>query len=400
MMHGLNFIGKRLLVIGAGLAQVGGIRKAAELGCHVIVIDGNFSAPGFKYAQEYEPIDFSDKEKVVLFGKSCSIDGVVSFSCEAALPAVAAVAKTCKLPGLTSEQVQLVSNKYKLRQHCKSTGIPVPAFGQVLDLEQCRDVCLEVGFPCVVKPVDSSGSRGVTLVRNDDDVSAAYSRARAYATDGVLIEEFMEGPESSVEGFVLADGVSVVALSDKVRTSPPYLLDTDVIFPTRYSGKEVEAIKEMAIKIMSSVSVCPTPFHMEVLMTGKGPRLVEVGLRGPGFKVFSHIIPRVSGVDVLAATIALAFGQEVHFEPRNICASVLKFIAGRDGTIHSIHGVDEARAIEGVYEVELYVKPGEMAHCLRSGSDRLGHIMVFADTSEDAIDIADCAAEKIQVRYV
>ncbi len=387
------------MVIGAGSAQAAGIRRARELGCHVIAVDGNPNSPGFKEASEYVALDFSKTDEVVKLASKKKIDAVMTVSCDAALYAVAEVVEKLNLPGLNHKMVDSALNKYNLRKNCAAAGIPVPFFAPSYSLEECCDACKKAKYPCVVKPMDSSGSRGVTFVNNDSQIPEAYERAKQNTKTGVLVESFMPGVESSVEGFVLSDGVHIEALSDKIRTPPPYLLDTDVIFPTKYEGKQLQDIKNMAISVMECLHLNPTPFHMEMMITPEGPRLVEVGLRGPGFKVFSHIIPKVTGFDVLKANIEVSFGINPKFKTRNVCASVIKFIAGRCGVVKSISGIDEARKIPGVDEIEIYVKPGDKTHELKSGADRIGHILVYSETREKALETAEDAAQKVKVEY-
>ncbi len=395
----MKFQSKKLLVIGAGTAQEQGIRRARELGCIVTAIDANPNSPGFICADKHAVIDFSNLEKVVEFASGKDFDGVMTFSCDAALHSVAEIVERFNLPGLNHRMVDSALNKYKLRQNCAKAGIPGPRFLPVNSFDEGLSACREIGFPCVIKPMDSSGSRGVSLLSSEKDFPSAYSLASNYAKSGVMLESFMEGVESSVEGFVLSDGVHIEAFSDKIRTKPPYLLDTDVIFPTAYEGEKLEAMRAMAVSVMECLKLNPTPFHMEMMMTPDGPRLVEVGLRGPGFKVFSHIIPKVSGFDVLAANIAISLGENPQFHSAQVCASVIKFIAGQEGTVKTISGVDDARRIEGVDEIEIYVKPGDRTRALKSGSDRIGHILAYAKNRADAISVANHAASIIQIAY-
>ncbi len=390
---------KKLLVIGAGTAQAAGIKRAKELGCHVIAIDGNADSPGFKFTNEFEALDFSKVGKVVELAKKKKIDAVMTFCCDAALHSVAEVVEKLSLPGLNHEMVDRGLNKFNLRKICSVAGIPVPFFAPAYSLEECSEKCGKAGFPCVVKPMDSSGSRGVTLVNSDCEVRKAYDSAKGHTKSGVLIESFMHGVESSVEGFVLKDAVHIVTLSDKIRTPPPYLLDTDVIFPSKYIDPLLSDTKSMAVNIMKSLKLNPTPFHMEVMITPDGPRIVEVGLRGPGFKVFTHIIPKVTGVDVLYANIAVSFGINPEINPSNVCASAIKFIAGKEGIVKSIERVEEVRKMKGVEEIEIYVKPGDKTRNLTSGADRIGHILVYSDSRENAVKTADKAAGIIKIGY-
>ena len=397
---GIKGLNKTLLVIGAGSAQIKGIERAKEIGCRVIAIDGSPHAPGLAAADETIVVNFTDARALNVAIKNLTFDAVVAFACEAALPAIARIAHARGLPGLSPEQAALGRNKFAVRERCRKAGIATPFYKRANTSGDARKACEAAGFPCVIKPVDSAGSRGVTLISHAEEVVQAFERAAAASSlKSVLIEEFMYGMESSVEGFVLQDGVHILALSDKIRTLPPYLLDTEVIFPTQYSGKLFDEIKEMATRVVQCLELSPTPFHMEMMVTPKGPMLVEVGLRGPGFKVFSEMIPRVTGIDVIEASIRLAFGLPVRFPKPTSKGAVIKFFAGRKGVVRTIDGVESSRKVPGIEEVELYVKPGDKTRDLTSSSDRLGHVIAYANDRQTAIAAADKAFGKTRIGY-
>jgi biotin carboxylase len=202
----------------------------------------------------------------------------------------------------------------------------------------------------------------------------------------VLIEEFMEGEESSVEAFVYENKINILALSDKIRTAPPYLLDTTVIFPSAYPLEIQNNTIEIAKKAINAVGIDMGAVHFEVMMTLSGPIPVEIAARGAGFKVYSDILPKVTGIDILKATIQCALGESANLTRIKEMASVLKFIEAKPGKIKKITNLDTAKEIPGIYEIEIYKKPGEIIKPLKSGDDRIGHIISFGDSREDAIN--------------
>lgn len=188
-----------------------------------------------------------------------------------------------------------------------------------------------------------------------------------------------------------------VGLSDKIRTPPPYLLDTAVLFPSRQPAAIQEAAVDLVARAASALGIDNAPIHAEVMVTPKGPMMVELAARGPGFKVFTDMIPWSSGIDVLANLIALSLGEATSFPAPLERGSVLLFPPARPGRVRAVTGVEAGRAVPHVVDLEIYVKPGESVRLLTSGSDRVGHIIALADTREAAETAARTAERAVTI---
>jgi biotin carboxylase len=380
-----------LLLIGAGNAQIEGINTAKNLGFKVIAIDGDPNAPGLKKADVGIVSDVRDYKNAVKIAKKYNITATTTISSEVCLPTVAAINEICGLPGILPEKTSLVTNKGEMRIKYKKYNVPSPQFYVINDRSELKEAAQQINYPSVIKPVDSSGSKGVALVQCFSQLENAYSSARSFSNLGkVILEEFMDGEEVSVEAFVVNGNINILTLSDKLRTSPPYLLDTCVIFPSKYPENLQNEIKSVACSAIRALELDNCPIHVELLLTDGGPKIVELAARGAGFQVYTHMIPHVTGVSPVEVQLRLLRGEEPEIKVHNpLKGACIRFWEGKNGFVKSISGEDTAKKLQGVMDLQIYASVGSKVNNLKSGVDRLGHLITYGDTSDEAVQIAD-----------
>ena len=389
---------RKVLIIGAGPVQVAGIKRAQEMGFTVVATDGNPKAPGLQIADIPVVMDVKDIPSTIALAKRHRVDGVLCVAVEVAVKTVAAVAHELGLSALSPEAAENATDKHRMRTLWAANSIPSPISYPCMSLAEAQTAAREVGFPTVVKPADNAGSRGVSKVERIEDLPTAYEKALGYARNGmVLVEEFMPGVEMSVEALAYEGEVYVMALSDKIRTKPPYLLDTTVLFPSEHPPHIQERAKEIVAAAIKALGIDMSPVHAEVMVTPHGPVMVELAARGPGFKVFTDMIPWVTGVDVVKELIKLSVGEEPDLRSKLNRGSVLRFPEMPPGLVKRVEGVDEAKQIEGISDLEIYIKPGDIVRPLTSGSDRVGHIISIAETREEAVEIVKQAESILRI---
>jgi biotin carboxylase len=248
-----------------------------------------------------------------------------------------------------------------------------------------------------VKPVDNAGSRGVSRIDKVEDIKEAYLSAKDFSRVGdLLIEEFMDGQEVAVDAFIYKKDMYVLTVSDKIRTDPPYLLDTTVIFPSSYPDDIINEVCKIAMKAsVYAVGIDNSPIHVEIMVTREGPKMVELAARGAGFKVYSDILPMITGVDTLNAAIKMCLDMGPDFSVKKKRAAVLKFFPNKLGKLKAIKGLDAVKNLKGVVDLELYIKLGDIIKPLTCGSDRIGHVISLADTRKDALALVEQVEELI-----
>lgn len=391
---------ERLLFVAAGLAQTPAIHEARQIGHHVIAMDGDASAPGLAEADQSLVADIRDASEIVKAARQTGAQAILSVCCDVAMDAVAQACEELGLPGVPAAVVGVSRSKLLQRQAMKEAGLLVPSFEAVTTAEEAEHAWDAFQSPaCVIKPVDASGSRGVSFVDARDRVATAFELARQNSKSGrVMIESFMPGIEYSVEAWTVGAEVRVLATSEKVRTQPPYLLDRQVHFPDSLSVADRGTLVDHAVRAIQACGFRDCPVHLECIWSPQGPMIVELAARGAGFKVFTEMLPKVTGLSTARASIQAALGRRPDLEAKgNSMAASLVFIDPVPGVFQTATGVDKARALPGVSEVVIYAKQGQRLNELRSGSDRAGHVLVYGEDAATCRSMADNALSLIQL---
>ncbi len=388
-----------LVAITAGRWQRHGIVEARKAGLKVVAVDSDPDAEGFQYADKSICMDTNDYEGVVdaLQSLDISVQGAVSFCSEAGMLLAAHVREAFNLPGPRQALCRSLIDKGIQRRVWEKAGVPSPRFRTFTSKQAVLAAIPLFGFPSIIKPTDSSGSRGVTKLESiQDDLGEAVDRAFAYAKSGeVVLEACMVGTEFTVEVFCMQGVVNVLAISEKKKV--PGTRDTvarELATPDRPSDV-LARIADAVSKAFVALGYLDGPGHAEAILMADGSvGLVEVAGRGGGFMVFDKFVPLVSGVNIARLTAQQAVGMTLSPFRCSARAAVLRFFPTQPGILRAVHGFDEANKVPGV-EAGCFVKPGiSFSHAMADG-DRLGYILSCAETVVEAQRCADLAEGKV-----
>lgn len=376
----------RVLFVGAGPSQLPAIRHARSLGYEPYAVDADPGAVGFEFAAGFDVGDIRDPEFIKACAQRYDVKAIVAVATDVAVPAVARACASLGFPSISVEAADISVNKLLQRQRMKAAGLVVPAFKPFQSVDEALVSAEQIGFPIVIKPIDSAGSRGVRLVQDPSGVIQAAEDALAVSRSKVCVaEEFIEGAEVSVEGFVVDGMFHAICISEKTRTPPPYLLDMAVHFPDSLSLDERAVIIAVASQAVAACGLDNCPVHMELLRSARGPVVVELAARGAGFRVFTNILPYVTGIDTVKVQLQLALGEPFRIAPKEPPrGAVIIFLSPTPGKLKCVDGLDNARGVAGVQEAEVYIKPGTVMGELKCGADRIGHLIVFAESRQKA----------------
>lgn len=386
---------KNLMVLGAGIYQIPAIIAAKEMGCRVIALDGNAGAPGLKMADVLEVVDLRDVAGCIEIASKYPLDGVVSICTEVAVRTTAAVAEAKGLPGISRVAAIAATDKVVMRNKLVAAGIPCPGFKAVANLDDAQRAAREMGFPLIIKPVDNAGSRGVIRVENVDGLDWALANALAFSrTKKAIIEEFMVGVESTVEALSWDGECEILAMSDKRHVSFPNCVAVSLDYPPEFPADIQDEIKTVVLGAVRALGIDCGPTHTEVMVTDEGVKIVEVAARGGGFRVFSDMIPLVSGVDAVGETIKMALGEVPDIKAKKQQGAVLRFFnPNQTGKLQRVTGVETARSLPGVIDVQIDVKPGDEIGPVTSDGDRPGYLIATGRDRNEVMKRA-CLAEK------
>lgn len=299
----------KIAVLGANEPLIPFYRQAKSLGYQIIGIAIEKGAVCKEYCDKFYPISFADKEKVLEVCKKEKIDGITSFSLESALPTLVYVAKAMGLVSNSEESIAITQSKYSQRKALLDAGIPVPKFFLIKNVEELSIV--KCNFPIIVKPVDSGGSQGICKVESSDKLADAYHYAVSYSRSSlVIIEEFVDGREFSVEYISHQGKHYFLQITDKVTSGAPRFVEMQHHQPANISLAIKLRIKEMVEHALTALKIADSASHTEIKLNSRDELyIIETGARMGGDYISSDLVRLSTGYDFVDGAIKLAIGQ-------------------------------------------------------------------------------------------
>ena len=388
---------KRLLIIGASILQLPAIKKAKELGLYVAVADYNPNAIGIPYADEYYNVSTIDEEGVYEAAKAFGAEGIMTLATDMPMRSVAYACKKLGLVGISYDTAVKATDKGEMIKAFEAAGVERPWYYIISDPAKAQDVLDQITYPCITKPTDNAGSRGVMLVNNRQELENALSYSSENGRSGaVIVEEYMVGPEVSVEVIAWQGVPYVLQVTDKLTTGAPHFVEMGHSQPSRLHPADLEKIRDLACRAVKAVGIQNGPAHVEIMLTKDGPKMVELGARMGGDCITTHLVPLSTGVDMIKATIDICLGQTPDIEPIFAKGSAIRFFDVPCGTITAIEGVEAAEAITGVQEISFTKQAGDTAGEIGSSTDRAGFVIAQAATAAHAVNICEQVQETVQ----
>ena len=389
---------KKALIIGASILQLPAILKAKALGYYVGVIDYNPNAVGVPYADAFFEVSTIDIQGVAETAKAFRPDGIMTLATDMPMRSIAEAARVCELPGITMDTAIKATDKGEMIKAFAACGVAHPWFYIAQNEQAFAEAAEKATFPCIMKPTDNSGSRGVVLVHSKEELLREYSYTKdSSRSGGVIIEEYMTGSEVSVEVMVL-DGVPhVLQVTDKLTTGAPHFVEMGHSQPSMLGEENVRAIKDLAQRAVLAVGIQNGPAHVEIMLTKDGPKMVELGARMGGDCITTHLVPLSTGIDMVRATLEIACGETPDITQTLQKGSAIRYFDVPCGVIKDIRGTQEALAIPGVQELSFVKKVGDTAGEIGSSTDRVGFVIAQADTARQAIAICEEVLKTVQI---
>lgn len=408
----------RLLVLGAGPAQLGLLEAARARGLHVIAADRDPQAIGFEHADERAVISTDDEPALERLARARDVGGVISPGADWAVGVAARIAERIGLPHpIDSATAGLTTSKARQRERLTEAGVPQPrvvAPGE------------EPPLPCVVKPADQQGQRGLSVVRERGELEAAVAAAVEVSRGGgYLVEELVEGPEVTVNAISVDGAFLPLAVTDRLTAAPPaHGVALAHAWP---SVGDVEAAVDAARRAAAALGLRAGPSYTQIRLGREGPKVMELAARlGGGHD--AELVEAATGVPFNDVALDFALGLPV--DPRLLTSNRLLlgawkhgglpdsgsserasdslslgdvvtgvcvvFLVAPVGELRSVHGVEEAKAVEGVHWVRLYRRPGWRYGPLVRGADRAGAILAVGPSREEALERARRAAQAVR----
>jgi isopentenyl diphosphate isomerase/L-lactate dehydrogenase-like FMN-dependent dehydrogenase/biotin carboxylase len=383
---------KTILIIGGGLLQVPIIQTAKTMKLKTLVADMNPNSIGFQIADEKIIMSTKDLEGMVReakrYNQSKPIHGVITAGTDASMT-VAAVASAIGLPGIRFIDAEACSNKVKMRQRLKEHGLPIPRFAPVWSLQDAKDAVENLSFPLVMKPADNMGARGVIKVNQKEDIPHAFRHAKKFCPTGELIlEEYMEGPELSVDALAFQGQIRMTGIADRIIEREPFFIEIGHNMPSALPQQILDEVEDVMTRGMKALGIHLGAGKGDIKVTKDGVKIGEIAARLSGGFMSAFTYPLSTGVNLNRAALLIALGEHPdNLEPVVRRVSIERSLLATPGKLLQISGVDEAKKIDGVNEIFLQSKPGDVIKEPTNNIDKSGHVIISANTLDEANSI-------------
>lgn len=374
---------KKLLILGAGEMQLPIIEKAKSLDVYTIVADMNAAAIGMQYADRALVVSTMDLDMLKQYALELDIDGILTTS-DAPVSVVASISEELGLSAMSSNAAFICTNKYLQRKLFRENHIPTPFFC-LCDAKINLDSFCE--FPYIVKPVDSSASRGVQLVDNVEALRRAFDNAMSYSRHRqVLIESFITGREFSVETFTQNHKTSIVTITEKqvFGERQGYFVEDTHIEPARISELEYKLISDTVLGAIKLIGLNNCPSHTEIKLNATGAYIIEIACRLGGDYITSDLVPLSTGVDMLENLINCSLGIPIDIVHKYKKCSAIQFL----NTLNYERCVNFIKSSHSLSIVRYVIKPYS-DKVITSSLDRLGYIILQTDTMDELEEILE-----------
>lgn len=375
----------KALVVAGGVPQIELIRKLKERGIFTILADGSENCVARSCADRFYQIQIFDIDQVKELAVKEAVDFLITVCADQVLLVVAQVSEMLGLPCYIDYQTaQNVSDKLKMKRIFRDNGIPTSQYVEMKELD--FNEIAKLRYPLVVKPVDAYSSRGVRRAENREELIRYYAEAKEISrTGGVIVEEFCQGEEISVDAFIINGKAHILCVSnsDKILDDERFVIYRGKV-PVNASKAVLDEIESIAQKITDAFGLVNAPLLIQMISDGEHVSVLEFCARTGGNT--KYLLIRYScGVDVIDAAIDITLGRTPDIEKKDTGNKyvVNDFLYCRPGVFDHLEGFDELVERGVINEYHAIRGKGFICMGIRSSSDRVATFNIVAKTKEE-----------------
>lgn len=398
---------RTLLLLGGSRQQVVAIERARELGYRTVLCDYLPDNPGRLVADAFHLVSTTNRERVLEVARAEGAEGVIAYSSDPASSTAAYVAERLGLPTNPLASVEVMSGKHLFRKHLAEAGLPCPRAREFPCDTDLGELWREVGgfrMPVVVKPTDSSGSKGVTVLSSASELAAAVEYARGFSRNGLLIcEEYVGAAFPRVVGgdvFVRDGEVEFWGLMSCLRDARSPLVPVGKRIPSGLSEAQLGKVKEALRRLVTSLGVRFGELNVEVILgEGDVPYVLELGSRAGG-NMIPVQLSDASGVDLVRANVMCAMGDDPgDLSWEGACEGAFATYVLHSNVSGSFEGVELSGEISPhVYRTVAYARPGDRVEAFDGANKALGILFLRFDEERQMEGVLEDVARHVRVR--
>jgi biotin carboxylase len=387
---------RKLLVLGAGPAQLGLLSAARRLGLAVIAADRDPSAPGFRYAERRAIVSVEDEQALERLARAEEVGGVAAAGSDRPVGIAARIADRFGLPHPVSPEIAARAvSPLRRRETLAAAGLPQTAGSVVHTVDEAREATGQLGLPCVVRAADRPGAGRVarSAAELEVGVAAVLEESRS---DLCLVEALPPGPRLAVSGFVAEGALRVVTVT---RRSPDLGVALSYSWPAGVEPAAIAGAVESARAAAAALEVTGGAFHVELVAADEGPVVAEATPRlGGGHD--AELARLAAGVDLNELVARAAVGEPVTAQAlvpsARVGGACVRFLVAPRGELREVQGLEEAFALDGIRGIRVYRRPGHVFGELTRAGDRAGAVLAVGDDRDEALARAGRAARLIR----
>ena len=379
---------KSVLVFGVGELQISIITRAKAMGLFVVGMDPFEDAVAKGYCDAFEVVGGQDFEGTVAVANKYNVSAIVTAATDKPLVMMARVAKQLNLPFFSKETAEWSTDKFQMKQRFLEGGVPCARGRLIHNSEEAQDLY----FPLICKPRDNSGSRGVKLCRDLTELDSCIKEALEVSKfDTVLVEEFIEGREFSIESLHYDGKSEVIQFTEKKTTEFPYNVELGHKQPANLTDDQRNQISDIISKIASCMHFENCPSHTELKINERGIFVIETSPRLGGDYITSTLTPLSTGINLEDQLLHIALGEPVDTTTGRVDkASAVCFFSLSEGKVKAIDSrINEVSKWPNVHSFHLKLKAGDTVNKITSSLNRYGQFIVTSDSREEVDSLVE-----------
>lgn len=389
---------KYIAILGGNQLACPAIEHLGDLGYKTLVLDRNPDSPGKAVATTFLAADFADYETAQKVIKDYDLAAILAIS-DFGVRTAARLSEELGLPGYSWQSALNVTNKVYMKQRWMAEGLLTPKFAhnklsRILAGERIEwDT-----FPCIVKPAFSGGgSRGVALVNNHDDViKELQSSQTVYIDDDIILEEFIDGTEHTLEVLIHNGETHLLSISDKKNYEDSISVVQDLYFPGQVGWRHGERLRDLMDRACRALGLENGCAHFEVLISGDDIYLLEVGGRPGGGINFFPICTLSTGYDYPRELVRILSGEVPSMARADKTFQLgWHFFNTGNGRLVNVRGFDEVKAHPNVVDAQLYARVGEDLPNRSNDLARPGYFLVKGRDMQEVNRIIDELKQRV-----
>lgn len=389
---------RSILIFGAGANQYLLIKAAKDLGLSSVVLDPNPNAPGKEIAEHFYVVAGNDYEATKEIALKHKVAGLVTAQMEKPLRLMARLAQEMVLLFHSPEVVERTIDKWLMKKAFMKHGIPC-AKGRLFTKNQTIKAKDLEGFtfPLIIKPKDATSSQGVFRIETYSEIAKYIEETQTFTRSGdVIIEEFLEGLEYSVETITFREITTIVQYTEKFITPFPHTVEMGHLQPADFTDEIKKQIDKVVAGAISAIGIDYSAAHTEIKMTNEGPKIIEIGARGGGDFISSYLTLASTGISMDEAMIKVALDEKPDLDHKHKKYSYIKYAEMPVGNkVVNVESYSDILSAPDVVFAHIFVKSGDVIQSITHSALRPACVLVEGDSREGVFKLADEYLDKL-----